>query len=121
MTLVKGPNGIVFDVAPSVASGLISGGHVEAVESDAEVEVTADESEGTSTEDEDTQADQAEESDAEVEENEEESEESSADQPAKPAGNASKGDWEAYALSQGFGEEQLDGLKQREIRDLFDE
>ncbi|QDH85597.1 hypothetical protein 4C_0007 [Brevibacterium phage 4C] len=96
MTLVKGPNGIVVDVASTVASGLIGGGYVVAVDSkdsghtpDQTTDVTAEDEEETA--------------------------------PAKPAGNASKGDWEAYALSQGFGEEQLDGLKQREIRDLLDE
>lgn len=96
MTLVKGPNGIVVDVAPTVASGLIGGGYVEAVDSDSPRKPP-----------EQAVADQSEfEDDGE---------------PAKPAGNASRGDWEAYALSQGFGEEQIDGLKQREIRDLLDE
>lgn len=116
MTLIKGPNGIVFDVADSVASGLIGGGHVVAVESDTEAEEPNEESLESSTEDEDSTTEQAEESEAELEE----SENDSAD-VARPAGNASRGDWEAYALAQGFGEEQLADLKQGEIRALFDE
>ena len=95
MTLVKGPNGLVVDVAPTIASGLIGGGYVEAVDSDAAhtakpavEDVEPDDHDGT---------------------------------PTKPAGNASRGDWAAYALTQGFAEEQIDGLKQGEIRALFDE
>lgn len=104
MTLVKGPNGLIVDVAPSVASGLIGGGHVVAVK-DGDVEV-----EKPSTDDADTEPEDA--ADVEVNEPDEDS--------ARPAGNASRGDWEAYALSQGFAEEQLEGLKQSEIRALFD-
>lgn len=36
-----------------------------------------------------------------------------------PAGNASKADWEAYALTQGRSNEELDGLTRDQIRDLF--
>lgn len=104
MTLVKGPNGLIVDVAPSVASGLIGGGHVVAVED-------ADE----------TTPDQDEQDTTEVEDSDDESPEPSTEDAARPAGNASRGDWEAYALSQGFAEEQLEGLKQSEIRALFDE
>lgn len=96
MTLVKGPNGIVVDVAPAVASGLISGGYVVAVKGK-DSETTPDQTDADDTEDEDLGT------------------------PSKPAGNASRGDWEAYAVSQGFGEEQLEGMKQRDIRELFDE
>lgn len=112
MTLIKGPNGIVVDVAPSVASGLIGGGHAVAADADSKVEEHDEDSE-TATAD-DTEAEQGEES--EMEEDEDDSTD-----PAKPAGNASRGDWEAYALSQGFAEEQLEGLKQGEIRALIDE
>lgn len=116
MTLVKGPNGLVIDVAPSVASGLIGGGHVEAIESDTEVEDTEEVSEDPSIEDEDDEADQAEASDTEAEEDEAES-----GDVTKPGGNASKQVWYDYALNQGFAEEQLDGLKQSEIRALFED
>lgn len=37
----------------------------------------------------------------------------------KPAGNASKEDWHAYALANGKTSADLDGLKQSEIRALF--
>ena len=115
MTLVKGPNGLVIDVAPTVASGLIGGGHVEAVDNDtAEAEETNEESEDSPTEDTEAEADQAEDPDAEVEETEEDT-----DGSVKPGGNASKQVWYDYALDQGFAEEQLDGLKQSEIRELF--
>ena len=115
MTLVKGPNGLVVDVAPSVASGLIGGGHVVAVE---DPDVDAPE---PSTDDEETEADQGEQSDTEVEDSDEESPEPSTEAQTKPGGNASKQVWYDYALAQGFAEEQLDGLKQSEIRALFDE
>lgn len=36
-----------------------------------------------------------------------------------PAGNASKSDWEAYALTQGRAPEELDGLTRDQIRELF--
>lgn len=36
-----------------------------------------------------------------------------------PAGNASKADWEAYALTQGRAPEELDGLTRDQLRDLF--
>lgn len=115
MTLVKGPNGLVIDVAPTVASGLIGGGHVEAVDQDTvEVDETNEESEDSPTEDTEAEVDQAENSDAEVEEPNEDT-----DGSVKPGGNASKQVWYDYALDQGFAEEQLDGLKQSEIRDLF--
>lgn len=115
MTLVKGPNGLVVDVAPSVASGLIGGGHVVAVEdSDADVPQT-------STDDEETEADQDEQTEQQVEDSDEESPEPSTEAQTKPGGNASKQVWYDYALAQGFAEEQLDGLKQNEIRALFDE
>lgn len=116
MTLVKGPNGLVVDVAPSVASGLIGGGHVVAVDSDTEVEDTEEVTEDPSIEDEDDEADQAEDSDTELEEDEPET-----GDVAKPGGNASKQVWYDYALNQGFAEEQLDGLKQSEIRALFED
>lgn len=112
MTLIKGPNGIVVDVAPSVASGLIGGGHAVAADANSKVEEHDEDSETSANDD--AEADQVEESD--VEEHEDESA-----APAKPAGNASRGDWEAYALSQGFAEEQLEDLKQGEIRALIDE
>lgn len=141
MTLVKGPNGLVFDVAPAVASGLIGGGHVVAVEtkgknkskkgktdseekdaqSSSEVEDSDADVPESSTGDEETEADQGEQSDDQVEDSDDESDESSTDVPTAPSGNASRGDWEAYALAQGFAEEQLDGLKRDEIRALFDE
>lgn len=115
MTLIKGPNGLIVDVAPSVASGLIGGGHVEKVEdSDAEAPQS-------STEDEETEADQDEQTDTEVENSDDDSDESSTEAQTKPGGNASKQVWYDYALAQGFAEEQLDGLKQNEIRSLFDE
>lgn len=37
----------------------------------------------------------------------------------KPSGNASRDEWEAYALANGKTAEDLDGLKRDEIRDLF--
>lgn len=115
MTLVKGPNGLVIDVAPTIASGLIGGGHVEAVDQDTvEVDETNDDSEDSPAEDVEAEADQAEDSDADVEEPNEDTDDS-----VKPGGNASKQVWYDYALDQGFAEEQLDGLKQSEIRDLF--
>lgn len=115
MTLVKGPNGLVVDVAPSVASGLIGGGHVVAVEdSDADAPET-------STDNEETEPDQDEQTDTEAEDSDDESAESSTEDQTKPGGNASKQVWYDYALAQGFAEEQLDGLKQSEIRALFDE
>ena len=115
MTLVKGPNGLVVDVAPSVASGLIGGGHVVAVEdSDADAPEI-------STDNEETEPDQDEQTDTEAEDSDHESAESSTDAQTKPGGNASKQVWYDYALAQGFAEEQLDGLKQSEIRALFDE
>lgn len=107
MTLVKGPNGLIVDVAPSIASGLIGGGHVVAVGAEGE------DSEATS---EDTTQDNA-----EVEDTEDDSDESPTPDPAKPGGNASKQVWYDYALAQGFAEEQLDGLKQSDIRALFNE
>lgn len=141
MTLVKGPNGLVFDVAPAVASGLIGGGHVVAVESkgknkskkgktdseeqdaqsSSEVEDSETNSDDSSTEPDENTADQGEQSGEQVEDSDDDSDESSTDAPAAPSGNASRGDWEAYALAQGFAEEQLDGLKRDEIRALFDE
>lgn len=36
-----------------------------------------------------------------------------------PAGNASRDEWEAYALSTGRTEDDLEGLSRNEIRDLF--
>ena len=39
----------------------------------------------------------------------------------KPRGNASRDDWVAYAVSQGKAEEDLVGLKQGEIRALFED
>lgn len=115
MTLVKGPNGLIVDVAPSVASGLIGGGHVVAVEdSDAD-------SPDLSTDSEETAADQEEQTEQKVEDSDEESPETSTEAQTKPGGNASKQVWYDYALAQGFAEEQLDGLKQNEIRALFDE
>ncbi|MGH3651491.1 hypothetical protein [Glutamicibacter sp.] len=39
----------------------------------------------------------------------------------KPRGNASREDWEAYALSIGITEDDLKGLKQTEIRDLVEQ
>lgn len=101
MTLVKGPNGLIVDVAPSVASGLIGGGHVVAVE--------------------DSDADQEEQTEQQVEDSDDESPDTSTEDQTKPGGNASKQVWYDYALAQGFAEEQLDGLKQNEIRALFDE
>ena len=115
MTLVKGPNGLIVDVAPSVASGLIGGGHVVAVE-DSDVDAPE-----TSTDDEETEADQDEQPHSAVEDSDEESPEPSTEAQTKPGGNASKQVWYDYALAQGFAEEQLDGLKQSEIRALFDE
>jgi len=38
-----------------------------------------------------------------------------------PAGNASKEAWHAYALTQGFTEEGLDGRTRDELRDLFND
>jgi hypothetical protein len=38
-----------------------------------------------------------------------------------PTGNASKADWHAYALTQGFTEEGLDGRTRDELRDLFND
>ncbi|WP_155807483.1 hypothetical protein [Brevibacterium sp. VCM10] len=115
MTLVKGPNGLIVDVAPSVASGLIGGGHVVAVEdSDADAQ-------DYSTDGEETAADQEEQTEQQVEDSDEESPETSTEAQTKPGGNASKQVWYDYALAQGFAEEQLDGLKQNEIRALFDE
>ncbi|MGZ1491489.1 hypothetical protein [Brevibacterium sediminis] len=141
MTLVKGPNGLVFDVAPSVASGLIGGGHVVAVEakgkkkskkgkadseeqeaqSGSEVEEPEDNSDDSFHETNSDPADQGEQPGEQVEDSDDDSDESSTETPAAPSGNASRGDWEAYALAQGFAEEQLDGLKRDEIRALFDE
>lgn len=141
MTLVKGPNGLVFDVAPAVASGLIGGGHVVAVESkgkkkskkgkadseeqdaqsSSEVEDSEANSDDSSHETDENTDDQGEQSGEQVEDSDDDSDESSTDASAAPSGNASRGDWEAYALAQGFAEEQLDGLKRDEIRALFDE
>lgn len=39
----------------------------------------------------------------------------------RPAGNASREDWEAYALDNGRTAEDLEGLGRNEIRDLFPE
>ena len=38
-----------------------------------------------------------------------------------PAGNASREDWHAYALTQGYPEDGLEGRTRNEIRDLFNE
>ena len=38
-----------------------------------------------------------------------------------PNGNASKADWHAYALAQGFTEEGLEGRTRDELRDLFND
>lgn len=38
----------------------------------------------------------------------------------KPGANASRDDWEAYALSAGKTADELDGLGRNQIRDLFD-
>lgn len=38
-----------------------------------------------------------------------------------PGGNASRDEWETYALAHGRTAEDLDGLKRDEIRDLFKE
>jgi hypothetical protein len=38
-----------------------------------------------------------------------------------PNGNASKADWHAYALAQGYPEEGLDGRTRDELRDLFND
>ncbi|HJX78567.1 hypothetical protein [Glutamicibacter sp.] len=45
----------------------------------------------------------------------------SADPLEKPRGNASRDDWVAYAVSQGTSEDDLAGLKQGEIRALFEQ
>jgi hypothetical protein len=39
----------------------------------------------------------------------------------RPAGNASRDEWESYALANGKTTDDLDGLGRNEIRDLFDE
>lgn len=119
MTLVKGPNGLIVDVAPSVASGLIGGGHVVAV--DAEVDDSETNSDEIAQGDNETAADHEEQTEQQVEDSDEESPEPSTEAQTKPGGNASKQVWYDYALAQGFAEEQLDGLKQSEIRALFDE
>lgn len=123
MTLVKGPNGLVIDVAPSVASGLISGGHVEAVESeDQPPETTPEGTEVSASESStDDTAGQAEVDDNSTTADEEPADTDEDETHVRPAGNASRGEWEAYALASGFAEEQLDGLKQGEIRALIDE
>jgi len=38
-----------------------------------------------------------------------------------PNGNASKADWHAYALTQGYTEEGLEGRTRDELRDLFND
>jgi hypothetical protein len=38
-----------------------------------------------------------------------------------PTGNASKADWHAYALTQGYTEEGLEGRSRDELRDLFND
>lgn len=38
---------------------------------------------------------------------------------AQPAGNASRDDWAAYAISQGATEEVLNGMSRNEIRDQY--
>ena len=38
-----------------------------------------------------------------------------------PTGNASKADWHAYALTQGFTEEGIEGRSRDELRDLFND
>ena len=38
-----------------------------------------------------------------------------------PAGNASKAEWHAYALTQGYSEEGLEGRTRDELRDLFND
>jgi len=38
-----------------------------------------------------------------------------------PAGNASKAEWHAYALTQGYTEEGLEGRTRDELRDLFND
>lgn len=128
MTLVKGPNGLVVDVAPSVASGLINGGHVEAVEAEAQTQETstedAEESTSESSTDDTAGPDEAEaeaDDSSSTADEEEEPEDTDEDEThVRPAGNASRGEWEAYAIASGFAEEQLEGRKQGEIRALFD-
>jgi hypothetical protein len=39
----------------------------------------------------------------------------------QPTGNASKAEWHAYALTQGFTEEGLEGRTRDELRDLFND
>ena len=45
---------------------------------------------------------------------------SSSDGLERPRGNASRDDWEAYALSVGISEDDLAGKKQGEIRELVE-
>lgn len=39
----------------------------------------------------------------------------------EPAGNASKAEWHAYALAQGYTEEGLEGRTRDELRELFND
>ena len=125
MVLIKGPNGLVFDVAASVASGLIDGGHVEPV--GAEVPAPTGEPEKKPEDDEEHSEEQepeppaAEESDDSEAEADDEEPDDLDITPKRPAKSASRGVWEDYAVSIGFAEEQLDGLKRDEIVALIDE
>lgn len=131
MVKVKGPNGLVVDLPASVASGLIDGGHVKAVDGDRGAkpdseqhenpEETGGKSGAPATVD--NKAAEQVEKDAEAAEaadNDLVAENTDVD-PARPGGNASRADWADYAVSQGFAEEQVTDLKRDEIRDLIDQ
>ena len=137
MVKVKGPNGLVVDLPASVASGLIDGGHVKAVDGGQDVTPDSEQDEnpkepggksGAPATVDNEAAEQVEKAAeaAEAADNDLVAENTVADtaddaDPARPGGNASRADWAEYAVSQGFAEEQVADLKRDEIRDLIDE
>lgn len=133
MVKVKGPNGLVVDLPASVASGLIDGGHVQAVGGDQGAKPDSERDEnpkepggksGAPATVDNEAAEQVEKAAeaAEAADNDLIAENTDADaDPARPGGKASRADWAEYAVSQGFAEEQVADLKRDEIRDLIDE
>jgi hypothetical protein len=109
---VVGPSRQVIDVDESIASGLVDGGHCEYVKEHADGETPADDQkqqeppqgDGSGSDDQTSGSD---------------SEEPQDEAGDRPAGNASREVWVEFALAQGKTEDDLQGLKQTEIRALF--
>lgn len=110
--LVNRLNGVIVNVDEGTASSL-SGDWVDASEAKApESPAPVPQPESAPTPEPETESDPEPEADPEPEPEPEAA--------VKPAGNASREDWEAYALENGRTAEDLEGLGRNEIRDLFE-